>query len=367
MWIFVIFCTITTIQIIYYLFIFGKFSFSEVKNKKNTHFPVSVVICAKNEAANLRKFLPHLANQNYSEFEIVLVNDMSSDNSLEIMYNFQRTITSNNISVKVISVHKGNSKGKKNALRIGIEASKFEYLLLTDADCRPTSEKWIERMASCFSTDKSIILGYGSYRKIKNSFLNKIIRFETLFTAIQYFSYTLSGMTYMGVGRNLAYKKSDFIKVKGFENHSEVISGDDDLFINEIATSENTEICFAKDSFTISEPKTRFKDWIRQKRRHITTAKHYKRIHKLLLGLFYSSQILFWFLAIILIVLNYNLTFVILLIFIRFIVWYPVIIKSANKLDEKDLIRYAPIYEISIIFIQLYIFLKNKIAPPNHW
>ena len=367
MWVFVIFCIITTIQIAYYLLIFGRFSFSEVKNKNKRHFPVSVIICAKNEATNLQKFLPFIANQDYSEFEIVLVNDNSSDNSLEIMMNFQKAITSDNQSVKVISINKENLKGKKNALRIGIEESKFEHLLLTDADCKPVSKNWIGQMTSCFSPDKSIVLGFGTYRKIENSFLNKIIRFETLFTAIQYFSYALHGMPYMGVGRNLAYKKSDFIMAKGFENHSKVISGDDDLFINEIATSQNTAICYAKDSFTASEPKTSFKDWIRQKRRHISTAEHYKKIHKLLLGLFYISQFLFWFLPIILFVLNYKLGFVLVLIFIRLIVWYPVVIKSANKLDEKDLIRYAPIYEISIIFIQLYIFLKNKIAPPNRW
>jgi len=367
MWVFIVFCIITTVQITYYLLIFGRFAFSEVKNKNEAHFPVSVIICAKNEATNLQKFLPYIANQDYSEFEIVLVDDNSSDNSLEIMMNFQRGITSDSVSVKVISIHKENPKGKKNALGIGIEGSKFEHILLTDADCKPISKNWIGQMASNYSTKKSIVLGYGPYRKIKNSFLNKIVRFETLFTAIQYFSYSRIGMPYMGVGRNMAYKKSDFIQAKGFENHSEIISGDDDLFINEIATSQNTEICYTKDSFTVSEPKTCFKDWIRQKRRHITTAEHYKKAHKLLLGLFYVSQFLFWVLPIILFVLNYNLSFVLLLILIRFIVWYLCIVKSANKLDEKDLIRYAPIYEISIIFIQLYIFLKNKIAPPNHW
>jgi cellulose synthase/poly-beta-1,6-N-acetylglucosamine synthase-like glycosyltransferase len=367
MWIFILFCIITTIQITYYLLLFGKFSFSKIRNKNVGLLPVSVIICAKNEASNLKKNLPYLADQEYSEFEIVLVNDNSSDKSLEIMKNFQKEISAVNKSVKVITIDKENAKGKKNALSIGIRASKFDHLLLTDADCKPISKNWIRQMSSCFSSEKSIILGYGPYRKIEYSVLNKIIRFETLFTAIQYFSYSITGMPYMGVGRNIAYKKKDFIEAKGFESHSEIISGDDDLFINEIANSQNTEICFSKDSFTVSEPKTNFKAWIHQKRRHITTASHYKKTHKLLLGLFYISQFLFWFLAVILLFLNYNLIFVNLLIIIRFLVWYPVIVRSANKLDEKDLIRYAPIYEISIIFIQLYIFFKNKIAPPNHW
>ncbi len=367
MWVFILFCIITTIQITYYLLLFGRFSFSKIKNKNGVQFPVSVIICAKNEASNLIKNLPYLADQEYSEFEIVLVNDNSSDKSLEIMKGFQKEFSTVNKSVKVITIDKENAKGKKNALSLGIKASKYDHLLLTDADCTPISKNWISRMASCFSSEKSIVLGYSPYRKIENSILNKIIRFETLFTAIQYFSYSMTGMPYMGVGRNIAYKKINFIEAKGFRTHREIISGDDDLFVNEIANSQNTEICLSKDSFMVSEPKINFKEWIRQKRRHITTASHYKKTHKLLLGLFYISQFLFWFLAIILLFLNYNSTLVILLVFIRFLVWYPVILRSADKLDEKDLIRYAPIYEISIIFIHLYIFLKNKIAPPNHW
>ena len=367
MWVFIIFCIITTIQITYYLLIFARFSLLNAKRKIEPSFPVSVIICAKNEAYNLKNNLPYIANQNYSEFEIVLIDDHSTDNSLEIMRSFQKEISSKNRLVKIISVDKKSSKGKKNALSRGIKESSFEHLILTDADCKPISKNWISQMASCFIPKKSIVLGYGPYRKIKNSFLNKIIRFETLFTAIQYFSYSQIGIPYMGVGRNIAYKKNDFYKVNGFMSHNGVVSGDDDLFINEIANSQNTNICVSKESFTISEPKTSFKDWIHQKRRHITTSFHYKKIHKLLLGLFYISQLLFWLLSIILIILNLKLVFVIGLIFIRFTVWYLVLAKSARKLNEKDLLRYAPVYEISIIFVQLYIFLKNKIAPPIRW
>ncbi len=170
MLVFIIFCIITTIQVTYYLLLFGRFSFSKIKNKNRQSFPVSVIICAKNEATHLLKFLPYIADQNYSEFEIVLVNDDSKDNSLVIMMDFQRKITSDQISVKIISLNKENSKGKKNALNIGIRASKYEYLLLTDADCKPVSNNWITQMTSGFSTKKSIVLGYGSYRKIENSF-----------------------------------------------------------------------------------------------------------------------------------------------------------------------------------------------------
>ena len=207
----------------------------------------------------------------------------------------------------------------------------------------------------------------GFEHQFVESFLNKIIRFETLFTAIQYFSYAKAGIAYMGVGRNIAYQKREFINADGFSKHLNIQSGDDDLFVNQIANRNNTAICLKKNSFTISEPKTNFIEWIQQKRRHITTASHYKLIHKFLLGIFYMSQISFWILAFTMLVLQLNTVLVSTLIIGRLIIWYIIIYKSAKKLNEKDLIRFAPIYEISIIFMQFYILIRNIIAPPKHW
>ena len=365
--IFITFCIIIVIQIVFYLFLFGKFSFSKSEIQNDNSFPISIIICAKNEEKNLTRFLPSIADQNYPKFEIVLVNDASEDNTLEVMQNFKNNFSTNKRNIQIITVDKENSKGKKNALTLGINSAKYNHLLLTDADCKPNSNDWIKEIISNFSNEKTVVLGYGAYRKIKKSFLNKIIRFETLLTAIQYFSYAKIGKAYMGVGRNIAYNKDEFIKAKGFLNHNSILSGDDDLFINQITTTKNTSICFNKNSFTISEPKTNFKVWLNQKRRHITTSSHYKILHKLVLGIFYVSQILFWSLAFILLILKIYLPLTILLIFIRLFIWYLIIFKSANKLNEKDLIVFAPIYEISIIFIQLYIFIQNLISSPKHW
>jgi len=184
---------------------------------------------------------------------------------------------------------------------------------------------------------------------------------------LQYFSYANIGKAYMGVGRNIAYKKEQFIKINGFEKHENILSGDDDLFINEIATKTNVVTCLSANSFTISKPETVFKNWIKQKRRHITTANYYKPNHQILLGLFYLSQISFWILACTLLILSIYPAATIFLIVLRFILWYATILKSANQLQEKDLIRYAPLYEFSIIFIQLYLFIRNLISAPKNW
>lgn len=360
-----VFVVITVIQVIYYLFIFGSFAFG--KNLKNNIYrpPVSVIVCAKNEAENIKNFFPLLINQNYPEFEIVLIDDASSDATLDLFEAYEKQYA----NVKLVKVQNNETfwGNKKYALTLGIKASKYDYLLFIDADCKPQSPEWISLMASCFTNKKTIVLGYGAYHKIKNSFLNKIIRFETMLTATQYFSWAKIGFPYMGVGRNLAYKKEAFYNVNGFISHMKIRSGDDDLFINQASTKTNTTICFDQASFTYSEPKTTFKDWILQKRRHIATAKHYKLLDQLQLGLFYASQLLFIVLSILLLTLQFQLIVVIALIILRYVIVWITLGYSASKLKEKDVMYWFPIIEIVLIFTQLSLFFRNLISKPVHW
>ncbi|PHR72193.1 MAG: glycosyl transferase family 2 [Lutibacter sp.] len=362
------FLIITFIQLLFYIGIFGRFSFT--KTPKATSeiptIPISVIICAHNESENLQQFLPSFVNQKYSNYELVLINDASSDDTLEIMESFQ---TAHPTKIKVVDVVANEQfwRSKKYALTLGIKASTHEHLLFSDADCKPVSEHWITEMASHFTKEKSIVLGYGAYQKTSNSWLNKLIRFETLFTAIQYFSYAKIGLPYMGVGRNLAYTESLFFSSNGFSNHMHIRSGDDDLFVNKNATSQNISLSYVTDSFTLSEPKKSYKEWIHQKRRHVSTASHYKPIHKFLLALFYISQILFWILASILLITTFQWKIVLGIILFRILIQYLVIGTSAKKLNEKDLIIWAPILEMFLILIQMSIFIKNTVSKPTHW
>lgn len=359
------FIAFAVIQITYYILFLSYFSVDNSKTKKAKNIPVSVIICAKNEAENLQENLPEIINQNYNNFEIILVNDASSDNTLDVMKAFKEQ--HNNITivdVKPIEQFWGN---KKYALTLGIKAANNDFLLFTDADCKPVSKFWIGLMSGQFSNTKSLVLGFGGYEKVKHSFLNKLIRFETLITAIQYFTYAKLGIPYMGVGRNLAYRKELFFNNSGFMSHMIIKSGDDDLFVNQVANSKNTAICFSKDSFTLSKPKTTFNGWLRQKRRHISTAKHYKFGHKFLLGLFYFSQILFWVLAIILLSWLMQWQIVVALLICRLILQYIAIGLSAKKLDTADITFFIPIFEIFLIIFQFVIFSANLISKPNHW
>lgn len=362
---FYIFIVVVGIQLIYYGIIFGRFPSRKTKRPKLKNIGISVLICAKNEAENLTRHLPLFIQQNYDNYEIVLINDGSSDDTLIVMNAFKKQHDNIKIvDVKPVEKFWGN---KKYALTLGIKAASYDFLLFTDADCKPLSNHWIASMSSHFTNKKSVVIGYGAYKKVKGSLLNLLIRFETFMTAVQYLSYANIGLPYMAVGRNLAYRKGLFFQAKGFMSHMNVNSGDDDLFINQVATKQNVAICISEDSFTLSVPKTSFKSWIHQKRRHVSTASHYKPKHQYLLALFYISQIVFWILAITLGVSLFQWKAVLALIAIRFIVQYVSLYSASKTLKDTALILWLPILEIFLINIHFFIFIKNLSSKPNHW
>ena len=207
--------------------------------------------------------------------------------------------------------------------------------MLTDADCVPASEFWIQKMQDGYDDDIEIVLGYGAYHKRKG-LLNKLIRFETFHTALQYLSYALAGIPYMGVGRNLSYKKDLFIRNKGFSSINHVASGDDDLFINKVATKQNTAVIIDTDAITRSIPKTTWSNWLNQKSRHYTTAKYYKAKHKFLLGLYFATQFIYYPLLAAAIIF-YDWRFALNSIWFRLLIQAFVFYKAMKKMGEKDL------------------------------
>jgi glycosyltransferase involved in cell wall biosynthesis len=359
------FIAVVAVQLSYYILVFGKFAFAKPQKSTPKRISISVIVCAKNEAENVIRFIPLLAEQDYPDFEILLIDDASSDTTLEIFEGFEKQYS----NVRLVKVENNEAfwGNKKYALTLGIKASKKDYLLFTDADCYPASKDWIKTMSSQFTMQKTIVLGYGAYEKVPNSFLNKIIRFETMITAVQYFSWAKIGHPYMGVGRNLTYKKEEFYNVKGFINHMKIRSGDDDLFINQVAKSKNTAICYSPESFTYSQPKTSFKDWFSQKRRHVSTARFYKSFDRTQLAVFYASQLLFLILPIILLAFQYQWILVLSLIGFRYLFTWITLGLASGKLKEKDVMYWFPIIEIVLIFTQLNIFITNVFSKPVHW
>lgn len=362
--IFYIFVASTAIQLVYF-FCFSSVVFFKSSKKEPSTLPISVIICAKNEEKNLETFLPSILNQTYENFEIVLINDASSDETLDVMERFKEQ----NSNIKLVNVKNNEAfwGNKKYALTLGIKAATNEHLLFTDADCKPVSKFWISTMAKNFSKEKTIVLGYGKYKPVKRSFVNLLVRFETLLTALQYFSYAKLGSPYMGVGRNLAYHKSEFFKTKGFIKHIQVRSGDDDLFIQEAATKINTTICIDNKAYTISNPPLTIKEWFQQKRRHISTASYYKLKHKIVLSNFFITKVLFYILGLLLLLFNFQWEATLIIIGVYYLVFMVIFGFGAKKFKERHLVFFLPILEFSLLIFQFSIFISNRISKPTRW
>jgi glycosyltransferase involved in cell wall biosynthesis len=348
--IFTLLCVVAFIQVFYFLFFFRRLAAYIPQPGTFKNYPVSVIICARDEATNLVKNLSASLKQEYKPaHEIIVVNDNSFDDSKYLLEEFQQTFKQ--LHVIELKQEAKMINGKKFPLSIGIKTAKHEIVLLTDADCVPASEYWIDKMQETYGEETEIVLGYGAYTK-KAGLLNKLVRWETFHTALQYFTYSLAGLPYMGVGRNLSYKKSVFFRHKGFSAHNNIASGDDDLFVNMAANKHNTKINIDPDTFTLSEPVKTWEQWMKQKNRHYSTSRYYKPVHKFLLGLYSFTHFLFFpLLALSLIYFSWQWALVVF--GVRFLIQAIVYFPAMKKLNEKDLYLLFLFFDLWMFFYYL--------------
>jgi len=360
-----LFGLVVLIQLWHYWFVFRKVGAFQKSVKDAATPPTSVIICARNEDDNISKFLLQVLNQDYPEYEVVVVNDCSYDNTGDLL----EEMAKKNPRLKVVTIKEDDyyRHGKKFALMCGIKGAKYEHFLLTDADCRPAGNMWLRNMMANYNDNNtSIVLGYGAYEKAKGT-VNKLIRFDTFYIALQYLSFSLVGKTYMGVGRNLSYTKTLFFKHKGFASHYFLESGDDDLLINEAATPVNTKAEFSPESVTYSIPKTTFKQWYNQKRRHITTYKHYTPDSLRRLTILSASQYGFWILFILSLITRFQWIAVLSVFGVRLISQLIIFKKAMDRLGEKDLLLFSPVFELFLLFIYPALSFSNTLKKENKW
>jgi glycosyltransferase involved in cell wall biosynthesis len=359
------FVIVLGIQLFYYLYHFQSILRYARKQKKgivpflDSQPPVSVIICSRNESEHLKQFLPSILEQDYPQYEVIIVNDGSTDATDELLRNFSKKYphlyhTFVPASANVIST-------KKLGITIGIKAAKYDLLLFTDADCRPASNHWISSMVRNFTQGTEFVIGYGGYQKTKG-WISKLITFDTLLIGIQSLGYALNGHPYMGVGRNMAYRKETFNREKGFSKFLKLQSGDDDLFVNSHANEFNTRVEISSESVTWSVPKDNFQSWFRQKERHLSTAKYYKGHSLLMLGTEVLSRGLFYafFIAILAISPMLLKLIAIALFLTRYAIQCYTINKIAKLWNERSFYILLLLFDLYLPLVNLYIQLFRK-------
>jgi len=357
--IFLVFLISLFINLVLYYFPFTKVLKIKNGNSLKTNMqPVSVIIAARNEAENLKINLPYILQQNYFLFEVIIADDYSTDATCDVIKDLQKDY--GNIKL----VKNNQLQGKKQALTTAILSSKYERLIFTDADCRPSSNKWIELMSRMFTNNKEIVLGFGMYET--HGIQSEFIQYDTQLIALQYSASVINGHPYMGVGRNIGYTKQVWEKNNGFNDHTDILSGDDDLFVAKAATNSNTDICVNPDSITISESPESLGKYIKMKARHINTSSKYSFSNLLYSGGELLSRaivyISFIFLLETSILIPLFLTLIIRLIYISTIIGL-FSVKINHKISVPCIIIFdifAPVFYGILIFYKLLIHNKKQ-------
>ncbi len=346
-------------------FTFLLFSF-RTRKETFTHkqLPVSVIVCAHDEEENVRELVPLLLQQDHPQFEVIIVEDRCNDET----YDYLLQATKENERLKMVRVtHKPDHiNGKKFALTLGIKAARYDWVLLTDADCRPASHQWIAQMAKGFEHSKQIVLGFSPYFK-SSGLLNAFIRFESLLTGIQFIGMAKLGRPYMGIGRNLAYRKELFLNTKGFNSHLEVTGGDDDLFVNQHATVENTGMQMGPESLVFSKPKETWKEFMHQKLRHLSVGKRYKLSHKIWLGVFSFSWLLTWLLVLPCLFILPGMKVLSVLFLLRLVLLIALMHTGAKKLGASFEAWESPLLDFMYAFYYLVTGAKALIVKKVKW
>lgn len=334
-----------------------------------TEWPgVSVIVSARNEEKNLTTYLQALLGQDYPMFEVIVVNDGSEDMTQTVLEEYR--LKYHNLHITFVPLEARVMSSKKLALTLAVKAAQYEYLLLTDADCVPESNQWIRSMMqSCIGQDdKQIVLGYSPYFPVDNG-VNQIIRYDTLFTGLHYLGRAMAGHPYMGVGRNMLYRRSMFIEQKGFAGLLMMRSGDDDLFVNKVSNHRNTTVACTPDSLCWSVPKTTYKEWLIQKRRHLSVSPHYKQSTRLMLGFEPMTRGLWYVLLII--CLAFGSAWLSLLAFLLFIIrmflQWGIINSAARKLGERRFGLEIVWYDIYLPLLTAFILSTLPKHQYNRW
>jgi len=334
------------IQLVYHINIFGRITKKIPYELVEKNWQgVSIIIAARSEYENLQKLIPALLEQHYPNFEIIIVDDASWDGTTGYLEELEKT------EPKVKGVYitddmKKNYQGKKLALSLGIKAASNDIILLTDADCMPSSNNWIKHMVLPYhgNQETEIVLGYSPFNST-SSIVNLFSRMDNVYTALSYFSYAIGNDPYMGVGRNLSYKRSLFFKLKGFASHLHIAPGDDDLFIQDAANANNTAICIHPESFMFTESKKSFGDWFRQKKRHNFVGKYYKSSHKFKLGLFAFTHAMFWLSFAANCFVYQSLGWALILLGLYWMIKWPIVYMAFKKLKQANNSIWMPIFD----------------------
>lgn len=368
----IVFAACLVIQLLYHWAVFSRVAFYKrhARPKLDEELePVSIVLCARDAYQYLVDLIPALLKQDYPDFEIVVVNDCSDDETEEYLKDLERSEP--RIKPVQLKQHLNFFNGKKFPLSMGIKSAQNDLIVLTDCNCMPVNDQWLRSVVNRYNNRTEIVIGYSPYVQKKSS-LNRIMRFDALQNGLLYLSAALNRHAYMGIGKNLSYRKELFYRNQGFISHYKTSVGDDDLFVSQVATKKNTEVLIDAENGILTTPPSTFHLWMRQKSSRYSTVSKYSARARISLSLFYGSQLLFWASFIALLAMCATPAFVItngaafyipILAFfflLRFGTQLFIYYKASKRLGEKGLLPGLIAYDFLFAFLSPWLRLMGR-------
>lgn len=357
------FLVVLLVQMIYYWVFFSRLAFYKPRKVSGEKPPVSVIVLARNQYNDLQRTLPVLLGQDYPEFEIVVVDDNSDDGSDEML----EKLAEQHANLRVVKLTQSLNwfKGRKFPLSLGIKSANHDVLLLTDIQFQPAGKNWISEMAASYSPNTEIVLGYSTYHTPAK--LNKWLRFMAFYDGLLYLSMALSGLTFKGIGSNLSYRKSLFYRNKGFSSHYVINAGDDELFVNKTAIRNNVRVQISNESLVKSLKPVSVLQWLENEKIRLSIRRYFKFGQRALISIFSISTFLFYLIFALLLLLKIQWPVVVGIFAVRLITQMIIFGLAQKKLSEKRLLLLSPLFEILLVLVDLFIWIRLLFSKKSTW
>lgn len=364
-YLFYVFLVATVIQLLFHVLIFIRIWFYKESDHIN-YKPVSVIVSSKNQLNDLRSNLIYFLDQDYPKFEVIVINDASSDGTQDYLEELEKKYDHLKVVTNTIQENERFNKGKKFGITLAIKSAIHDTLLFSDGDSYPSSNQWIKKMQSSFSSKKQIVLAYSKLEKRKG-LLNRLLRYESLYEGLLSFSFTLSGFPLLAQRRNLGYNRALFFSINGFFSHLNLSRGEAELFVDEASNSTNSSVCLSSEAMTLSCKQKNFAEWLSHKRSYFHLAKQLRFSSLFILGVNFFSQFSFWLLFPVLLIYRIDTQFVLMAFTLRFCLQYIVYWKMCKFTNEYGLLWFLPFYEICLMLIHFILSLSTFIKKVHDW
>ena len=349
-----------------HLFLFtGRVLFrKKVDNNEAEKKPLSLILTIRNEEENLKNNLPKILSLENIDFEMVVVDDFSQDNSYLILGLLKDRYKRLTIS----ALNQETKFSTKLALNIAIKATNNKWILTVPVSLAEVAAEWLDYISQATNNEKNVVIGYSTVARSKG-FYNRLTRIENYFSYLKSTGYILNGIPFVYSVENVAFQKEKYFEIGGFGQKVTEHYANLELVINSFIRKKTTAVLFNKESSIRKTEVVKRADYFDLLKKSIRIESHLSSSKRVILFLIEFGKLLFLPIAAFVIVLLPEL-WIILAGLMGFIFTpYLFIIKiTQNRLNERKIFIPSLVYDLLMPYYKLFFrWHFNRRSRKNRW